>query len=129
MINYSYDVVVWTTLSRFIYVHQIYASELFLLVHVPGEVHSTLDLSVDEWNSLMRTNLTGLWLVTKHVCRRMRDAKLRGSVINISSIVGLNRGQLPGGIAYTGSKTGVNAVSKVIFLRTVIITCSLLTSG
>lgn len=107
----------------------MYASELFLSVHVPGEVHSTLDLSVDEWNSLMRTNLTGLWLVTKHVCRRMQDAKLRGSVINISSIVGLNRGQLPGGIAYTGSKTGVNSISKVIFLHTMISTCSLFTSG
>ncbi|XP_020090904.1 uncharacterized protein LOC109711939 isoform X2 [Ananas comosus] len=84
---------------------------------IRGEVHSTLDLSVDEWNSLMRTNLTGLWLVTKHVCRRMQDAKLRGSVINISSIVGLNRGQLPGGIAYTGSKTGVNSISKVMALE------------
>ncbi|CAO2173347.1 unnamed protein product [Urochloa humidicola] len=42
---------------------------------VRGAVHSPLDWPEDEWDKLIKTNLTGLWLVSKHVCRRMRDAK------------------------------------------------------
>jgi NAD(P)-dependent dehydrogenase (short-subunit alcohol dehydrogenase family) len=47
----------------------------------------------------------------------MRDANQGGSVINISSISGLNRGQLPGGLAYCVSKTGVNTMTKVMALE------------
>ena len=54
-----------------------------------------------------------MWLVSKYVARQMRDAKLKGSMINISSIAGLERGQLPGSIAYTAAKTGVISVTRV----------------
>ncbi|KAG6524453.1 hypothetical protein ZIOFF_014362 [Zingiber officinale] len=81
---------------------------------IRGGVHSPLNWSEEDWNNNIRTNLTGLWLVSKHVCKLMCDAKVKGSVINISSIGGIDRGQLPGGLAYTASKTGVNGVSKVI---------------
>lgn len=81
---------------------------------IRGGVYSPLDWSEEEWNSLIKTNLTGLWLVSKHVCKLMRDAKQKGSVINISSIAGLQRGQLPGGLAYAASKTSVNAVTRVM---------------
>lgn len=84
---------------------------------VRGGVYSPLDWSEEEWRNVMETNLTGLWLVTKHVCRLMRDANVKGSVVNISSIGGLNRGQLPGGAAYTASKAGVNAITKVMALE------------
>nr|CAD1831328.1 unnamed protein product [Ananas comosus var. bracteatus] len=47
----------------------------------------------------------------------MREAKQKGSVINISSIAGLERGQLPGGVAYSASKAGVNSVTKVMALE------------
>jgi NAD(P)-dependent dehydrogenase (short-subunit alcohol dehydrogenase family) len=79
-------------------------------------VHSPLDWPEDEWDKLIKTNLTGLWLVAKHVCQRMRDAKLKGSVVNISSIAGLNRGHLPGSIAYASSKSAVHYATKVVFL-------------
>ncbi|XP_008808086.1 3-oxoacyl-[acyl-carrier-protein] reductase FabG-like [Phoenix dactylifera] len=84
---------------------------------IRGGVYSPLDWSEEEWNHVITTNLTGLWLVSKYVCRQMRDAKQKGSVINISSIGGINRGQLPGGIAYTASKAGVNAITKVMALE------------
>lgn len=80
-----------------------------------GNVHSPLELDEEEWESTMKTNLTGTWLVSKHMCIRMRDAKHGGSIINISSIAGLDRGQLPGALAYACSKTGVNTLTKVIF--------------
>ncbi|OAY76406.1 putative oxidoreductase Rv0769 [Ananas comosus] len=84
---------------------------------IRGGVRSPLDWSEGDWNANIRTNLTGQWLVTKHVCRHMRDAKLTGSVINISSIGAINRGHLPGGIAYAASKAGVNTITKVMALE------------
>ncbi|KAL0383429.1 UNVERIFIED_CONTAM: putative oxidoreductase [Sesamum calycinum] len=79
---------------------------------VRGSVHTPLDLTEDEWNDIIRTNLTGTWLVSKHVCRLMRDAKQGGSVINISSIAGLDRGQLPGSLVYAASKAAVQTMTK-----------------
>lgn len=77
-------------------------------------MHTPLELSEEDWDQNLKTNLTGTWLVSKYVCMRMRDAKLGGSVINIASIAGLNRGQLPGGLVYAASKTAVNSITKVI---------------
>ncbi|CAL9174671.1 unnamed protein product [Musa hybrid cultivar] len=84
---------------------------------VRGGVYSPLDWPEEDWNATFATNLTGLWLVTKYVCKQMVNAKLKGTVINISSISGLNRGKLPGAIAYAVSKEGVNAITKVMALE------------
>jgi NAD(P)-dependent dehydrogenase (short-subunit alcohol dehydrogenase family) len=81
-----------------------------------GAVHSPLDWPEDEGDKLIKTNLTGAWIVAKHVCRRMRDAKLKGLVINISSIAGHNRGHLPGSIGYASSKSAVHYATKVVLL-------------
>ncbi|KAG6479102.1 3-oxoacyl-[acyl-carrier-protein] reductase FabG-like [Zingiber officinale] len=83
---------------------------------VRGAVNSSLNWSQEEWDGVVKTNLTGLWLVSKHVCRLMRDAKLKGSVINVSSIGGLRRGYKPGAIAYNASKTAVHTVTEVMAL-------------
>ncbi|KAF0898018.1 hypothetical protein E2562_001699 [Oryza meyeriana var. granulata] len=82
-----------------------------------GGVHSPLDWPEDEWNTLIKTNLTGSFLVAKHVCRRMHDAKLNGSVINISSVAGLNRGHLPGSTGYAASKSAMHYVTKLMALE------------
>ncbi|KAL3632580.1 hypothetical protein CASFOL_025564 [Castilleja foliolosa] len=84
---------------------------------VRGSVHTPLNLTEDEWNDTIKTNMTGTWLVSKHVCKRMCDARHGGSVINISSIAGLNRGQLPGSFVYAASKTAVNAMTKIMALE------------
>ncbi|KAK6125193.1 hypothetical protein DH2020_041059 [Rehmannia glutinosa] len=64
---------------------------------VRGSVHTPLDLTEDEWNDTIRTNLAGTWLVSKYVC--------------------LNRGQLPGSLVYAASKTAVNTMTKVMALE------------
>lgn len=84
---------------------------------VRGSVHSPLDLTEEEWDNICNTNLKGTWLVSKYVCLCMRNSKQGGSVINISSIAGLNRGQLPGGLAYASSKTAVNTLTKIFSLE------------
>ncbi|XP_010504386.1 PREDICTED: uncharacterized protein LOC104781412 isoform X3 [Camelina sativa] len=84
---------------------------------IRGEVKTSLDVSEDEWEKVFRTNLTGPWLVSKYVCLMMRDAKRGGSVINISSIAGLHRGLLPGGLACACSKGGVDTMSRMMTLE------------
>lgn len=84
---------------------------------VRGTVKDPLELSEEEWNQNVKTNLTGSWLVSKFVCIHMRDANQGGSVINISSIAGLNRGVLPGCVVYSSSKAGLNAMTKNMALE------------
>lgn len=84
---------------------------------IRGNVLSSLDVSEEEWDKDFSTNLKGAWLVSKSVCIRMRDAKIGGSIINISSIAALNRGHLPGSLAYTASKAGVNILTKMMALE------------
>ncbi|PON45377.1 Short-chain dehydrogenase/reductase [Parasponia andersonii] len=84
---------------------------------VHSNVKSPLELSEDEWSNVMKTNLTGTWLVSKYICIRMRDGGRGGSVINISSIAGLSRGQLPGATAYASSKAGLNSLTRVMALE------------
>ncbi|XP_060171478.1 uncharacterized protein LOC132602714 [Lycium barbarum] len=83
-----------------------------------GNVHYSLELPEKEWEHTFKTNLRGAWLVSKYVCRRMRDAKQGGgSVINISSTAGLNRVLIPGGLAYASSKIALDMVTKMMALE------------
>ncbi|MED6204192.1 hypothetical protein PIB30_006948 [Stylosanthes scabra] len=84
---------------------------------VRGTVKPALKLSEEEWDHVLRTNLTGSWLVAKYVCKRMCDAKRKGSVINISSTSGLNRGHLPGAAGYASSKAGLITLTKVMAME------------
>ncbi|VVA99722.1 unnamed protein product [Arabis nemorensis] len=84
---------------------------------IRGNVKSSLDLCEEEWDKVFRTNLTGPWLVSKYVCLLMRDAKHGGSVINISSISGLHRGMVPGGLAYACSKGGVDTMTRMMAIE------------
>ncbi|KAM4079887.1 hypothetical protein ACJW30_09G148700 [Castanea mollissima] len=84
---------------------------------IRGNVRSSLELSEEEWNQVFKTNLTGTWLVSKYICIRMRNAEQGGSIINISSISGLDGGLLPGGAAYGSSKAGLNTLTKVMALE------------
>ncbi|XP_068332144.1 uncharacterized protein [Pyrus communis] len=84
---------------------------------IRGTVKTALELSEEEWNNVFRTNLTGSWLVSKFVAIRMRDADQGGSIVNISSIAGLNRGYLPGATAYNCSKAGINTLSKTMAME------------
>jgi meso-butanediol dehydrogenase/(S,S)-butanediol dehydrogenase/diacetyl reductase len=57
-----------------------------------------------EWDRVLGINLTGTWLVSKHVVRRM-VAQRSGSIVNLASIEGLLG--FSGQTAYNVSKGGV----------------------
>lgn len=73
-----------------------------------------MDISEEEWENTLRTNLTGSWLVSNYVGRQMQASKKGGSIINIWSISGLNRALMRGGIAYSSSKAAMDSMTKVI---------------
>ncbi|KAK4432050.1 3-oxoacyl-[acyl-carrier-protein] reductase, chloroplastic [Sesamum alatum] len=83
---------------------------------IRGHAISSIELSEEEWKRVVQTNLTGSWLVAKSVARRMHEAGRGGSIINISSVSGLNRTQYRDGIAYGSSKAGLDTMTKIMAL-------------
>ena len=64
-----------------------------------------LEHAEEDWDSVLDTNLKGVWLMGQEVARRMVHHGQGGSIINITSVLG-ERGisQLPG---YCASKGGI----------------------
>ena len=64
-----------------------------------------LEHAEEDWDSVLDTNLKGVWLMAQEVARRMVHRGQGGSIINIASVLG-ERGisQLPG---YCASKGGI----------------------
>lgn len=67
------------------------------------------DLSVEDWNLVMSTNLTGAFLLTRQVLPHMRKAG-KGQIINISSGAGLQP-SAPAGAAYSASKHALHSLT------------------
>jgi NAD(P)-dependent dehydrogenase (short-subunit alcohol dehydrogenase family) len=74
-----------------------------------------LDQDERAWDSVVDTNLKGVWLVAQAVARRMIDNKVKGSIVNIASILGL---RVTGALApYAVSKAGVIQMTKALALE------------
>jgi len=72
-----------------------------------------LDLSEKEWDRVIEVNLKGVFLFSQAVARKMIERKVRGSIVNISSIAGI-MAYGPAGASYSASKAGVNLLTKHI---------------
>ena len=67
------------------------------------------------WDSVIDTNLKGVWLVAQAVARRMVAHKVRGSIVNVASILGL---RVASSVApYAISKAGVVQMTKALALE------------
>lgn len=65
-----------------------------------------MDYSVETWDRVMRTNITGPWLVTREVVKQSMQFLGKGKVINIASVGGI-RSTGAGCPSYHASKAGV----------------------
>uniref|UniRef100_UPI001CB9604A 3-oxoacyl-[acyl-carrier-protein] reductase FabG-like n=1 Tax=Erigeron canadensis TaxID=72917 RepID=UPI001CB9604A len=84
---------------------------------IRGPVQSALDLSEEDWDRTFRTNVTGSWLVSKYVGQKMTSNIQGGSIINISSIAGLNRVHPLGAAGYASSKSALDTLTKVMAME------------
>jgi NAD(P)-dependent dehydrogenase (short-subunit alcohol dehydrogenase family) len=49
---------------------------------------SLLDMDEETWDQVLNVNLKGAWLVARAVARQMIASSIRGSIINVSSVLG-----------------------------------------
>jgi len=72
------------------------------------------ELTLEDWDATMSTNVRSLYLVTRTVLPGMRQRK-HGSIVNIASLAGRNG--FAGGTAYTASKHAVLGFSRSLMLE------------
>jgi 3-oxoacyl-[acyl-carrier protein] reductase len=70
------------------------------------------DLTLDDWNTVIDTNLTGVFYTVKASIPALE--KSQGYIFNISSLAGKNA--FAGAAAYNASKFGLNGFSEAIML-------------
>lgn len=71
-------------------------------------------LSEPDWDTVVDTNLKGVWMVSKFAVQQWRAANQPGNIINIASVLGLRvSGHIP---AYVASKAAVVQLTKAIAL-------------
>ncbi|HEX6013935.1 MAG TPA: glucose 1-dehydrogenase [Geminicoccaceae bacterium] len=76
---------------------------------------TALDLDPADWDKVMDTNVKGAWLVARAAARRMIDAGVGGSVVNIASILGF---RVAGRVApYAASKAGLLHLTRALALE------------
>ena len=72
------------------------------------------ELTLEDWDVTMATNLRGLYLTTRLVLPGMR-ARRRGTIVNVASLAGRNG--FVGGSAYSASKHAVLGFSRSLMLE------------
>jgi NAD(P)-dependent dehydrogenase (short-subunit alcohol dehydrogenase family) len=78
-----------------------------------GLFRATAELSTEDWDRLIATNLSGAFYCSREALERFQQSR-GGSIINISSLAGKN--PFAGGAAYNASKFGLNGFSEAMML-------------
>lgn len=74
------------------------------------------DLTLDEWNSTLTTNLTGTFLTIRETVPELKKSG-GGSIVVVSSINGTRTFTTPGATAYTATKAGQVAMVQQLALE------------
>ncbi len=74
-----------------------------------------LEVTEEDWDRVMDTNLKGAWTVAQEAARRMTGAETGGVIINISSVLGLRVSK--GVVPYAVSKAGLVQMTKALALE------------
>jgi len=75
----------------------------------PQDIFAT---SLEDWNFVMQTNMTGSFLCSKYALLMMREQQ-QGRIVNVSSVVG-HQGALKGHVHYASSKSGLFGLTKTL---------------
>lgn len=80
-----------------------------------GDPRDFLDMDEEAWDSMMDTNLKSVWRLSQEASQRLINAGKSGSIINISSILGLR--VAPKLSHYATAKAGVIQLTKSMALE------------
>ncbi len=80
-----------------------------------GNGQRVLDISEEDWRSMLATNLDGVWRVAQCAAQRLARAERPGSIVNIASMLGLRVGT--GYSHYCAAKAGVVQLTKSLALE------------
>jgi 3-oxoacyl-[acyl-carrier protein] reductase len=104
--------------------------QIDVLVNNAGITRDTLimRMSLEDWNAVLQTNLTGAFCWTRAATKHMMKAR-RGKIINVSSVIGLhgNAGQANYAAAKAGLIGFTKSVAKELGARN--ITCNAICPG
>ena len=76
-----------------------------------GMTRKLEETTLEQWNTVLETNVTGVFLCSRAAIPRMRQ-RGGGYIINLSSLAGKNA--FPGATAYNASKFAVNGMSEAL---------------
>ncbi|WP_328354806.1 SDR family oxidoreductase [Mycobacterium sp. NBC_00419] len=71
-----------------------------------------VDSSLEDWNNIFATNVTGIYLAWKHAAKWMVTNNSRGTLLATTSAAGLNA--YPGFPMYTASKAAGNGLTRAV---------------
>ena len=75
-----------------------------------AKICKSIDVSVDEWRFMFDTNVIGPATVTKHVVKSMRDAGVKGSIVNLGSIAATVG--MAGQLSYNATKAAIISLTQ-----------------
>ena len=78
-------------------------------IDIGGFIH---ELSLERWNHVIATNLTGVFLTCKHGLRQMLAAGVAGSIVCASSPCGFVALPVGGVGAYSATKGGISSLTR-----------------
>ncbi len=88
----------------------IYVNNAGIENEMPSE-----NLSLDDWNRVLNTNLTGTFLGCREAAKYMLDHKIKGAIINVSSVHEII--PWPHFVHYAASKGGVKLLMESLALE------------
>lgn len=82
---------------------------------IEGPTAKIHDVSMDDWERVIRVNLTGVFVCMKCEIEQMRQQASGGSIVSTASAAGLVG--IPGAPSYNASKHGVVGLTKTVALE------------
>lgn len=82
---------------------------------IEGPTAKILDVSLEDWQRVIRVNLTGVFLCMKYEVEQMLKQGRGGSIVNTASVAGVIG--IPGAVGYNASKHGVVGLTKTVALE------------
>jgi NAD(P)-dependent dehydrogenase (short-subunit alcohol dehydrogenase family) len=73
-----------------------------------------LDVSVEDWNTVVAVNMTGSFLCAREAARLMIAAGRPGAIVNVASIMGLSGGGLYPNISYQTTKGAIVNMTRAL---------------